>query len=262
MSLAIPYTLKRFIAQFLMPVPLVIELFVLGWVLSRFTRFKRTGTVLKVLAVCLFFAFGYGWGGAFLYRIERLYPPFDPTPEQCENLRGCDVVVLGQGMATESDLPVRCRNNATFLQRLLEGVRVSRLIPESRILVSMAGEAPLSDKTQFLNEYADVVGVPRERFIILNGARDTTEEARFAVAASRTNTLIIATSATHIPRAVKIFKKACARPIPASCDYARVAPRKWEFTLSALPLPSGHGFEDSQRAAHEWLGSVYESVKP
>lgn len=259
MSLVLPYALKRFIAQFLMPIPLVIECFILGWFLCHFTRFKRLGTAIKVLSGCLFLAFGYGWGSSYLYRTERLYPPFDPTSEQCEQLRGCDVVVLGQGMVSDSELPVRYRNGASFYQRLLEGVRVGRLIPESRILVSMAGEAPLDGKTQFLDEYALTVDFPRSRFVIINGAHDTTEEAQLALAATHTNTIIIATSAAHIPRAVTIFEKKGAHPIPAPCDYVRVSPDRTEFSLSTLPFPSSNGFDCSARAAHEWLGMVYES---
>lgn len=262
MSLSLPYTLKRLIAQFIMPVPFVIELFVLGWLLQRFTRFRRTGTSLKVIAGCLFLAFAYGWGGTFLYRLERQYPPFDPTPEQCERLRGCDVVVLGQGMAENSDIPVRFRDTATFMQRLLEGVRVNRLIPESRLLVSMAGDASVSDKNLFLDEYAKTVGVPRERFAILDGAHDTSEEARFAMATTHTNVLIIVTSASHIPRAVRIFEKTSAHPIPAPCDYVRLSPGWNKFSFSALPLPSSSGLNYANTAAHEWMGTVYESITP
>jgi uncharacterized SAM-binding protein YcdF (DUF218 family) len=260
MSLILPYTLKRFIAQFLMPVPLVIEVFVLGWVLGRFTRFKRTGTVCKVLAGCLFLAFSYGLGSSYIWRIERQYPPFDPTPVQCEQLRGSEVLVLGQGMVAESDLPLRYRVNATFYQRLLEGVRISRLIPESRIIVSMPGDASSLDKAQFVEDYAQTVGVPRSRFEIIGGARDTSEEVRMALNIARTNTLIVATSATHIPRALELVRSLSGHPIAAPCDYTRQSATSSEINLSNLPLPSSHGFELSKRAAHEWMGSMYEAL--
>lgn len=260
MSFVLPFTLKRFIAQFLMPLPFVVEVFILGWLLVRYTRFKRTGKGCKVLAGCLFLAFSYGFGNSYLFRIERQYPPFDPTPAQCEQLRGCDVLVLGQGMVAESDLPLRYRVNATFYQRLLEGVRISRLIPESRIIVSMAGDASAKDKAQFVADYAQTVGVPRSRFEIIGGARDTSEEVRMALNIARTNTLIVATSATHIPRALALVRSLSAHPIAAPCDYTRQSATSSEFTLSNLPLPSSHGFELSKRAAHEWMGSIYEAL--
>jgi hypothetical protein len=149
MSFALPFFLKRFISQFMMPVPLVIGLFALGWVLGRFPRFKRTGNTLKVLAGCLFLIFGCGWGTSYLYRHERFFPPFDPSVAQRESLRGVDVVVLGQTFAEESDLPVRYRANASLMLRLLEGVRVAKLIPESRLLFRWQVRPPIKKRRTF-----------------------------------------------------------------------------------------------------------------
>lgn len=260
MSFTFPLGLKRFIAQFLMPVPLVVEIFILGWALARFTRFKRTGMVCKIMSGCLFLAFSFGFGSHYIFQIERKYQPFDPSIIECENLRGCNILVLGQGMPTDSDLPIRYRVNATFCQRLFEGVRVSRLIPESQILVSMAGDAPLKDKDAFIKEFAGTVGLPKERFVLLNGARDTKEEVRLAHQLVRTNRLIVVSSATHIPRALEIARKQSISAIPSPCDYTRQVATNAVYSITALPLPSSHGFELSNKAAHEWLGSIYESL--
>ncbi len=261
MSIALPYTVKRFVAQFLMPMPLVVEVFVLGWLLSRLTRFKRTGTGLKVLAGCLFLAFSYGFGSGHLSRIERKHPIFDPTPAQCEQLSGCDVLVLGQGMVLASALPLRFRVNGTFYMRLLEGVRVGRLLPDSRILVSMAGDAPLEDKHRFVREFAETVGVPACRFLVLDGARDTAEEVQMALDVARPHALVVATSASHMPRALQIIRDTGVTAVSAPCDFTHTSRDAPEFSLRNLPLPSGHGFELSKRAAHEWLGSIYEAQR-
>jgi uncharacterized SAM-binding protein YcdF (DUF218 family) len=259
MSFTLPFVLKRFISQFLMPVPLVIELFILGWCLARFTRFKRAGQACKVLAGCLFLAFGYGAGSSYLFGHERKFEPFSPDASQSERLRGADVAVLGQTYAEDSDLPFRYRATATMLLRLQEGVRVVRLVPESRLLVSVAGPASDSDKAAFLDEYAVMTGIARSRFVMLTGARDTADEARLVGEKAGTNALILATSAAHMPRAMKIFRKRGLAPIPAPCDYQAVSDRKqWKWT--SLPLPSGGGFQDSEGALYEWLGSLYERV--
>jgi len=260
MSLSLPYTLKRFISQFLMPVPVVIELFVLGWMLGRFTRFKRTGYTFQILAGCLFILFGCGWGTSYLYRHERLFAPFDPSVAQIERLRGVDVVVLGQTFAEESDLPVRYRANASMLLRLLEGVRVARLIPESRLLVSMAGAAAEKEKSDFLDEFALTAGIPRQRMVMFTGARDTADEAQLAVARARTNTIVIATSAAHMPRAQQLFKQRGVNPIPAPCDYQMISNQR-QLKWTALPLPSGNGFAHAEGAVYEWLGSLYERLR-
>jgi uncharacterized SAM-binding protein YcdF (DUF218 family) len=386
----IPFQLKKFISQFLMPMPLVCECFLLGWVLTRFTKYKKTGKCFSFLALFLFLLFGYGFGRTYLYNLERRYPPFDPTPEQCEALRGAPVVVLGQGMAIKSDLPLRYQNNPVFERRLFEGVRVAKLIPESRLIVSMAGEASNSVKQAFLDGYMLQVNFPTNRVFMFTTARDTSEEAscaklliekcanakmrecangtsnqvpsfkglsavgiakvdqvsnlstnafehsrtralsssseftnsstralptqapipEFAHSSTRaflstppipafTNSriraflstppipafahsstraflstppipefehssiraLILATSASHIPRAMKIFQKQGLNPIAAPCDYTDSKEPKlnWENWYQ-WPLPNGKNIDHSERALYEWLGNVFERI--
>jgi uncharacterized SAM-binding protein YcdF (DUF218 family) len=277
-----------------MPLPLVCECFLLGWVLYRFTAHKKTGRVFCLLSFILFLLFGYGFGRTFLYNLERRYPPFEPTPEQCEVLRGASVVVLGQGMPEKSDLPVRYQNNPVFECRLLEGLRVAKLIPESRLIVSMAGEAPDNVKQSFLDEYMALVNFPTNRVSMFTTARDTSEEAKLAKSCvigtfnktnengsilgyiSPTNALInyhtnelnntlprivLATSASHIPRAMKIFQKQGMNPIAAPCDYTDVDRPRLKFKNEyQWPLPKGENIEHSERALYEWLGNLYESL--
>ena len=175
-----PFQLKKFISQFLMPMPLVCECFLLGWVLTRFTKYKKTGKCFSFLALFLFLLFGYGFGRTYLYNLERRYPAFDPTPEQCEALRGAPIVVLGQGMPIKSDLPLRYQNNPVFERRIFEGVRCAKLIPESRLIVSMAGEASDSVKQAFLDGYMLQVNFPTNRVFMFTTARDTAEEAKLS----------------------------------------------------------------------------------
>lgn len=252
-----PFALKKFISQFLMPLPLVCECFLLGWALCRFTAYKKTGRVFCLLSFTLFLLFGYGFGRTFLYNLERRHPPFEPTPEQCEVLRGASVVVLGQGMPEKSDLPVRYQNNPVFECRLLEGLRVAKLIPESRLIVSMAGKAPDNVKQSFLDEYMALVNFPTNRVSMFTTARDTSDEAKLAHARIRecandsvtqsgvtnahpaspipefphssTRALLLTTSASHIPRAMKIFQKQGMNPIAVPCDYTDVDRRAWNL---------------------------------
>jgi uncharacterized SAM-binding protein YcdF (DUF218 family) len=292
------FGLKKFISQFLMPIPLVCECLILGWILVRFTQYKKTGKAFYLLAFTLFLAFGYGWGRTYLYNLERRYTAFEPTPEQCEALRGTPVVVLGQGMPESSDLPLRYQNNEIFDRRLLEGVRVAKLIPESRLIISMAGEAPDTIKQLFLDEYMSLVNFPTNRVFMFTTARDTSEEAACAkkvisnqcsvisgdgssrasdpvssfqfpvsnlqtnaLTNYRTNALLLATSASHIPRAMKIFQKQGMDPIPAPCDYTDVNPPHAEWKHWYLPpLPEGRNIKNSERAVYEWLGNLFVSL--
>jgi hypothetical protein len=69
------FEIKKMISQFLMPVPVVTVVFLVGWGLVQFSRYRRTGRVLQGLALLLFVAFAYGVGtDRYLYRLERRYP--------------------------------------------------------------------------------------------------------------------------------------------------------------------------------------------
>lgn len=301
----IPFALKKFISQFLMPMPLVCECFLLGWVLYRFTRYKKTGKSFTFLSLFLFLLFGCGFGRTYLYNLERRYPPFDPTPEQCEALRGVSIVVLGQGMPVKSDLPFRYQNNSVLERRLFEGVRVAKLIPDSRLIVSMAGDASTSAKQAALSHYLQQLNLPTNRVVMFTTARDTAEEAKLAnerirecsnarmrecangvsnlptnaLMNSRTNELlpaltncrtnelnntlpriVLATSAAHIPRSMKIFQKKGLNPVASPCDYIEIVPSDFQLFSYMLPFPTGNNFEVAQCALHEWLGGVYESM--
>ena len=240
----------------------------MGWLLNRYSRFKKTGTGLKVCSLILFLAFSYGIGDGYLYHLERRYPPFDLAPEQCEHLRGGVVIVLGQGLADTSDLPIRYRGGSTFMMRLLEGMRVAKCIPDSHLVVSMAGDATNREKQVFLDDFCDTVVFPTNRVSMVTAARDTREEVALACAAIKNRrfstgdawpAIVVATSASHIPRSMLLFQKAGMTPIAAPCNY-QIHAKKGLFDISRLRILDGGQFMQIQRTFHEGLGLVYTSM--
>ena len=277
---------KKFISQFLMPFPLVVLLFMLGAVCIRFTCYKRIGRWMIGCAVLLVLLFGYGLGAeSYLFRLERFYPTVELNDMGWESFKGCTIVVLGHGMPKESDIAIRYQTGTSFQMRLQEGMRLYRKIPDARMVVSIAGGASIKRKEEFLDDYAQEHGLKRSGIFLVPSARDTTEEARLSMELVKTNGCIVVTSATHIPRAIKIFakeferrsercriisskegvehwngEKACASLMPAPCDFLITAPSEFRFEMWALPFPSLDGFNLSQRAIYEFLGNLYEDI--
>lgn len=235
---------------------------------------------------------GYGFGRSYLYRLERSYQPFDPSSEQCQALQGARVVVLGQGLPTESDLPLRLRESPLFMARLFEGFRVAKKIPESCLIVSMGGEAALVDKWSYLQSYADVVIFPTNRLQLIDGACDTSDEARklknLLVAShqiqgggneQKNNSateysdlnqhmtfdippIILVSSASHLARATRIFIREGLHPILSPCDYTEREPINIKCTWYAWPFPSCENIRQNHMAMREWLGNLFERIKP
>ena len=164
------------------------------------------GRVLLWLDLSLFLAIGFGVFNGSLERLERTYPPFPGDDAVlCEGLRGATIAVLGHGLSTV-DLPHRFRDNNCFRQRFSEGAYILHRIPESRIAVSISGNAKLEDKRAAAQELSVMYGIPTNRVDFYGNARDTVEEARETLRLAGTNRVVLVTSASHMPRAVGIFK--------------------------------------------------------
>lgn len=241
-----------------MPLPLVVASLLIGFWLCRQTKYKRVGKGIMLTAAVFGLAVGYGLFDSFLYRLERCYPVFNPTVEVCESLRGASILVLGQGMPVQSDLPVMFQNNVTFMARLLEGVRVAKLVPESRLLVSIAGEASVDVKQQFLDEYAQLVDFPRKRIVLISTARDTDDEVRDALVQGQSSKpLIIASSALHVPRAIQLATRMGVVAIGAPCDFLTDVRQPSTGTrFYGLMWPSLGEYDKAQRYWHEVFGNL------
>ena len=258
------FILKRLAGQFLAPLPLVTLLFLLGWLVARSARRRRLGRLLQLAAALLFLVFSVGGLERLLYRLEQAYPPFDPPPEQCARLCGAEIVVLGQGLDPDSTLPVRFRDNDAFRNRMIEAARIARLVPGSRLLVSMAGEADPADKRRALAEYAALFALAPERLVMIGGGIDTESEARLSLAAARARDVIVVTSASHLPRALPLFARAAHtnafRFIAAPADFQARKPRPL-YSWAQLPLPRSDYCQNADRLFHETWGRLFEKLR-
>jgi uncharacterized SAM-binding protein YcdF (DUF218 family) len=260
------FVIKRLIGQLIAPLPLVTLTFLLGWLIAFFARYRLLGRLLQLFAAILFLAFSVGGFEHFLYRLEQVYPPFEPTPEQCGQLSGAEIVVLGQGLEPDSNLPVRFRDNDAFRNRMLEAARIARRVPGSRLLVSMAGTAAPADKQAALAEYASLFSIEPERMVMIGDGIDTESEARLALAAAQSSNVIVVTSASHLPRAMPLFDRAAHthtnafRFIAAPADF-QARKQYPTYSWSRLPLPDSDYCKHTDRLFHETCGGIFEKLR-
>ena len=254
-----PFLIKSIISRLLHPVPLLLCLLVLGAVLRLFPRGRRFGRGIHWLSLALFLAFGFGLFNGSLERLERTYPPFPGGDATfCADLRGATVAVLGNGFEAV-DLPPRLRVNDCFRQRLTEGAFACHSIPDSRLLVFVSGAGSTADKRAAVLEWASTYGIATNRVDFHTEARDTVEEARAAMRFAGTNRVVVATSASHIPRAMSIFRSCGANPVAAPCDYLFFGPSThwrwydWHFGV--------RNFDRAERLMHERIGLLYERIR-
>jgi uncharacterized SAM-binding protein YcdF (DUF218 family) len=209
---------------------------------------RRIGAWLMLTAAAIVYLGAIGRvGNALLGSLERQYPPLQDTSLPVVG----DVMVLGGGYEPRDNIPVTAALNQDGLVRIVEGVRLARRLGAVRLIVS--GGAPPGQTPSALGyaELARGLGINDASLLVLDAPLDTSAEAHSVAALIGAAPFILVTSAYHMPRAMRLMKRAGVRPIPAPTGQLSYGPansgwRDW--------LPSSGGLGKTERALHEYLG--------
>jgi len=241
------FLFKKIVAPFFFPMPLCLGISFLGLFFLWFTAKQRMGRILVSVGICSLFLLSSGLVPyAILSPLEKQYPPRLP-PASAKF-----VVVLGGGGVFGGPLPITSQLNPFSLTRLLEGIRIHREIPNSRLIFT--GKGP----SEAMAKVAEGVGVNKAAIIIETESRDTKDEARNVRQIVRTEPFILVTSASHMPRTMALFQKQGLNPVPfASGHLLRGSPR---LTPDIL-LPAAFNLFVSERAVYEYLGLMWAKLR-
>jgi len=122
------FVLKKLVSRFFFPLSLVIVLLLLGIFLKK----RRRSIVLAGVAILYLFSF-VPFGYLILRPLESQY---QPVSSSILNKEVRWIVVLGGGSRDNKALTPEDRLGDASLKRLLEGVRLSRLLPQARLVLS------------------------------------------------------------------------------------------------------------------------------
>jgi uncharacterized SAM-binding protein YcdF (DUF218 family) len=244
---------KKLIAACLLPFPFALLLLFVGLVLLWFTKRQRTGRVLASASALLFLLAGYGvLAGPLIRSLERPYPPLSAEAVTALNPRPAAVVVLGSGFRPDPKLPPNDRLSENGLVRLIEGIRLARLVPDARLIVSDG-----LGQGKALAETAAILGVEARRIALEAPSLDTADEAAVLRPLVGERPFLLVTSATHMRRALALCHKQGLHPIPAPTDFMD-GPRVW--SASDL-VPSAFGVGRTDIALHERIGYWWSRLR-
>jgi uncharacterized SAM-binding protein YcdF (DUF218 family) len=176
------------------------------------------------------------------------------------------VLVLGGGLVPP--LPPRRRVEVSdAADRLLTGVDLIRQgkapwLVVSGGRVSFSSDDPLPPEASYAATLATELGVPPDRIVRSESPRNTAEEAVAIGAIARERgwrSLLLVTSATHLPRATATFRRRTdLHIVPVACDYqlpARsLSGRATGESLLMDLLPSAEALTSTTRSVKELLG--------
>jgi uncharacterized SAM-binding protein YcdF (DUF218 family) len=248
------YLLKKVISRVLFPVPLSLEILCVGLYLLWCTRKQRTGKALITFGTMLLAGLSYFFTANVLLRpLEHLYPPLDITSRRVSALPAVKfIMVLGAKASSDPGIPITSRVSPELMVRLIEGVRLHRELPGSKLILSGDNGA-----AQNMAQVAEALGVSPQDVILSPTPRDTEEEAMRVAPLLGQSPFVLVTSAAHMPRAMGLFKKRGLQPMPAPTDY--LAPRH-RPDLEDL-FPNAFNLFKSQTAVYEYLGLVWAKLR-
>ncbi len=255
------FLFKKIVAPLFSPMTVILALLVGGLALLWFTRRQRTGKALITLGVITFALLGYGsFSDLLLAPLERQYPPLmmESTGGGPSSSRSLDsvkwIVLLGGGHAADPNIPVTSQISEESLARLVECVRIHRLIAGSKIILSGGAVYDAVSEAATFAKAAAILHVNARDIILEELSRDTEEEAENIRPIVGQDRFILVTSAYHMPRAMAIFNKAGLKPIPAPTNHfikERQARAPEDF------YPSSMGLMKAEHAVHEYLGLLW-----
>ncbi len=244
------FTLSKILWFLAQPTTLVFVLLLLALLLNF--RRKRVlqglclGLAVLILGFSAYTSLGYVAMVPLEQRFERPAPPASVT----------GIIVLGGGMDTEINAIRLGYELNRSGDRFVEALRLARLYPEAKILISGGsgalfpeGDTEAAAGPRFFRE----LGVDPSRIIEEDGSRNTDENVRLTkelVKPRPGDTWLLVTSAYHMPRSVGIFRKAEFPVVPWPTDYFTSG--KDTFGLR-LDQPA-EGVSVTTRAMREWIG--------
>ena len=158
------------------------------------------------------------------------------------------------GHVADPSVPVTSQISEESLTRLVECVRIHRLIAGSKIILSGGAVYDSASEAATFAKVAAILNVNARDIVLEEVSRDTEEEAENIRSIVGQDRFILVTSAYHMPRAMAIFNKAGLKPIPAPTNHFIKERQGWapeDF------YPSSMGLMKAERAVHEYLGLLW-----
>jgi uncharacterized SAM-binding protein YcdF (DUF218 family) len=250
------FLIKKLISALLMPLPL--------------------GFVILLFAVFVFFqgyqrlAKGLGIGVIFTWFILSLTPvsqliaaPLEHKYPKYNNETVSYVIVLGGYHNSDERFPISSLLSKTSLMRLSEGMRIYRMNPGAKLLLSGYKARDVISNAEAMAKVAHAFDIPKEDIIMADQPKDTAEEAAYWAQYLNSHLLknqhfALVTSAMHIPRSMYLFHNQGLQPIPAPTEFRTGGHQglHWHSWF-----PNANSLTLTESAWHEYLGRTWAAMR-
>lgn len=209
-----------------------------------FRRRALTGYLLATAAL-LYVVFGSSFTTFWLMgNLEREVAPVQDAAASVPP--GTVVVLTGYALA-DAHRPVTGHVNSASGSRLLETMRLVARSRHMTVIISGGGDVPA-----IMKELLVQLGVRRTNIVAESNSANTYESAVHLRERLSGKPFYLVTSAGHMARALRVFRKQGLPAVPAPTDYLSPPTLK-----DASIIPSGRNLAISDLAVHEYLGILW-----
>ncbi|MBT3822811.1 MAG: DUF218 domain-containing protein, partial [Nitrospinaceae bacterium] len=233
------FFLRKFVAATLFPASIIFGLLSMGLFFRFFTRRRMLGRIFLGCAALLFILTTQNTvGDALLLPLESKYPAvldLEKTISKLgEGARPRWIVVLGGGYNPDPALPLSSRLSSASLHRLTEGIRLQRRMRNVKLILSGGALYGGRSEAMGMHDMAMALGVEKGSLRTDDISWDTRAQAMNIKKLVGAERFFLVTSASHMPRAMALFRKEKMRPIPAPTDH-RIAKSRLPILLRYFP---------------------------
>ncbi|MCX7817569.1 MAG: YdcF family protein [Syntrophales bacterium] len=249
---------KKVITPLFYPLTLSLLFILFGMIFLFRKKPRRVGRFFLVVGFLILLLAGYfPLTNYLLDSLERRYPPIvEMRPDMARRIQY--IVVLGGGVITDLSIPPSSRLSRDSLARLCEGIRLHRLLPGSKLVLSGGGVYQMEPEATVMARVAYALGVSKEAVIEERLSKDTDDQAREIKKIVGDGPFILVTSALHMPRSMLIFRKAGLSPVAAPTNYLSKHPERF---IPRHFYPDPDSLEAAEKAIHEHLGILWIRVR-
>ena len=244
---------KKVITFFIEPLGLILTLTSIG----LYFLYKSSYTKAKLFlsfSLLLLLLLSYPPVGNFLIQhLESQYSKYDYKDYNIAYIH-----VLGSGHYENNKWPLSSQIGNASLKRTIEGITIYKKLNKPNIKLIFTGYSGFDNtisNAEINASIAKIADIDNQNIIINGEPKDTKEEVDFTKSILEDNSFILVTSASHMPRAMKLFKDVRLNPIAAPTDfYGKDLPLLIAPNISSLGL--------SRIAIHEYLGIIWSYLTP
>jgi uncharacterized SAM-binding protein YcdF (DUF218 family) len=250
------FIVKKLLSALLTPMPICLLLLAVGLALLWFSRRQRTGRVLVAVGAGILALLSFRPVSRSVVAPLEGYRPLlvrgVTGAHDAEARQARWIVVLGGGHTLAPGLPPTSQLHPNTLARLVEGIRLKRQIPGARLITS--GGFGAIPHAEVVARAAEILGLTRDDIVLARNTFDTVDEARFIHKLVGTDPFILITSASHLPRAVHLFRKQGMSPLPSPADF--VSLDSPGVSVDSF-FPTASSVAATEHATHEYLGLLF-----